>query len=285
MARPLRIEYPDALYHVMSRGNAYQNIFLDDKDRGVFLSNLRDCIALHNLICHAYCLMDNHYHLLIETPDGNLSRAMRDINGNYTQRFNTLHQRVGHVLQGRYKAYVIEKEPYLLEVARYIVNNPVEAKIVEHPKDWKWSSYKATAGLMKQPTWLQIDFTLSLFSKSQQDAQKQYRKFVNEGIEHESPYSEVKKGVILGSPQFVHWIWETQTNGSEDVKDIPRDQRIIGRPSLEEIFKDQLTKEERNQAICFARFRCGYLTTEIARHASVNRSTVGKICKQYEWKK
>ena len=146
MARPLRIAYPGALYHVMSRGNARQPIFLDDIDRHSFFKNLERCIELHNLICHAYCLMDNHYHLLLETPDGNLSSAMRDVNGNYTQWFNTRHERVGHVLQGRYKAHVIEKEPYLLEVVRYIVNNPVRANLVTHPKDWKWSSYRSSAG-------------------------------------------------------------------------------------------------------------------------------------------
>ena len=170
MVRPLRIEYPGALYHAMSRGNAYQDIFHDDRDRQSFLKNLEHCTELHNLICHAYCLMDNHYHLLIETPDGNLSKAMRDINGNYTQKFNARHKRVGHLLQGRYKAYLVEKDLYLLEVARYIVNNPVEAKLVQYPQDWKWSSYKATAGFVKAPDWLEVDFALGLFLKQRKEA-------------------------------------------------------------------------------------------------------------------
>lgn len=285
MARPLRIEYPGALYHIMSRGNAYQDIYLNEEDRQAFLKNLEHCINLHNLVCHAYCLMSNHYHLLIETPDANLSQAMRDINGNYTQWFNTKHSRVGHVLQGRYKAYVIEKEPYLLEVVRYIVNNPVEAEVTKHAKDWNWSSYKATAGIVRVPKWLESDFTLSLFSKERKEAQKQYRKFVKDGLDCESPYNEMKEGVILGSQQFIDWVWETQTNGSEEIKEIPRNQRIVGRPSLEEIFGAVLTKEERNKAICFARSRCGYLTTEIAREVGIDRSTVGKICKQYQLRK
>lgn len=277
MVRPLRIEYPDALYHVMSRGNAYQNIFLDDKDRHAFLQNLEYCIRLHNLICHAYCLMGNHYHLLLETPDGNLSQAMRDINGNYTQRFNARHKRVGHVLQGRYKAYLIEKDLYLLEVTRYIVNNPVKASMVGHPKDWQWSSYRTTAGARKSPKWLETDFSLSLFSKNRKDAQKQYRTFVKKGMERESPYTEIKEGVILGSPQFVDWIWETQTNGSEQIKELPRNQRIVRRPLLEEIFYEHMTKEQRAAAIKFARFGYGYLTTEIAKHVGLDRAVVGRI--------
>ncbi|MBU4452912.1 transposase, partial [Patescibacteria group bacterium] len=164
MARPLRIEFPGALYHVMSRGNARQDIYTDDNDRREFLKNLEHCIKFHNLICHAYCLMGNHYHLLVETPDGNLSQAMRDINGNYTQKFHYLHNRVGHLLQGRYKAFVIEKEAYFLAVARYIVLNPVRDKLVEHPKLWKWSNYNATAGHNRGPVWLDVDTTLDLFS-------------------------------------------------------------------------------------------------------------------------
>lgn len=206
MSRPLRIQYPGALYHVMSRGNAYQDIYLNDLDRRVFLQNLEQCIASHNLICHAYCLMGNHYHLLLETPDGNLSAAMRDINGNYTQRFNARHKRIGHVLQGRYKVFVVEKNLYLLEVARYIVNNPVAAKLVEHPKDWKWSSYRATAGLIQIPQWLKSHFLLSLFSKQKIEAQKLYQRFVKEGLERDSPYNNVKEGVILGSHQFIDWV-------------------------------------------------------------------------------
>lgn len=277
MARPLRIEYPGAFHHVMSRGNAYQDIYLNDQDRRAFLKNLQHCIELHNLICHAYCLMDNHYHLLIETPDANLSSAMRDINGNYTQKFNARHKRTGHVLQGRYKAYVIEQELYLLEVVRYIVNNPVEEKMVDHTKEWVWSSFKATSGMLKAPKWLETDFTLGLFSKDRKESQKQYRKFVKEGINRGSPYDQLKEGVILGSPQFIDWVWETQTNGIEEVKEIPRDQRIVGRPSLEEIFEDEMTKDERDTAIKFARFRCSYLTTEIAKHVGLERSVVGRI--------
>lgn len=276
MARPLRIEYPGAVYHVMSRGNAYQDIYLDNQDRRVFLKNLESCIELHNLVCHAYCLMDNHYHLLLETPDGNLSQAMRDINGNYTQKFNARHKRVGHVLQGRYKAYVIEKEPYLLEVARYIVNNPVEAKMVQNPREWKWSSYKTTAGVVKSPKWLETDFTLGLFAKQRQEAQKRYRKFVKEGLERGSPYGEVREGVILGSPQFVDWIW-SEFKDKEAIQEVKKSERMIGRPTLEDLFDDITTKEARDATVKIARIRAGYSVTDIAKHLKLHRTTVSRI--------
>ncbi len=280
MARPLRVEYPGALYHVMSRGNGYQNIYKEDKDRLLFLEMIQDAVELHNLIVHAYCLMDNHYHLLIETPDGNLSKAMRDINGNYTQSFNARHKTVGHLMQGRYKAFVIEKDTYLLAVSRYIVLNPVRDSLCDHPKKWKWSSYQHTAGTSKCPEWLHTDWILSLFGDERKEAQKQYRKFVMDGIAADNPYNDLTNGFILGSPQYVHWIWENHTNGSEQLKEYPREQRIVGRPTLDEIFEGVSSKQERDNAIKFARFRCGYLSTEIAKHLGLHCSTIGQISRK-----
>ena len=133
MARPLRIEYPGAVYHITSRGNARADIFLMDDDRQVFLDILGNTVEKYNWLCHAFCLLDNHYHLLIETPDPNLSLGMRQLNGVYTQTFNRTHDRVGHVFQGRYKAILVEKESHLLELCRYVVLNPVRAKMVSKP--------------------------------------------------------------------------------------------------------------------------------------------------------
>lgn len=279
MARPLRVEYPGALYHVIARGNAKQAIFLDDKDRQKFLYWLKKAVETHNIVCHAYCLMNNHYHLLIETPDANLSTTMRDLNGNYTQWFNAKYERVGHLFQGRYKAFVIEKETYLLEVARYIVLNPVRAGLVGYPKRWKWSSYRATVGTTKKPEWLFCDAILALFSQTKRNAQRRYRQFVDGGIDSQDPYDQVTNGFLLGSPQFVDWIWE-KTNGSEDLKEHPRKERIVGRPTLEEIFLNTNNKQARNDAIIFAKIRCGYLNSEIARHLGIHGSTVGKLCRQ-----
>jgi len=128
MARALRIEYPGPLYHVTARGNAQQDIFLGDEDRQQFLAVLSRVVSRFHLLLHAYCLMDNHFHLLVETPEANLSEAIRQLNGVYTQAFNRRHQRVGHVLQGRFKAIVVDRDSYLLELCRYVVLNPVRAK-------------------------------------------------------------------------------------------------------------------------------------------------------------
>ena len=279
MARPLRVEFNGALYHVTARGNARQKIFFNDTDRIAFLKNLAYCLALHNVILHAYVLMGNHYHLFVETPDGNLSAFMRDVNGNYSQWFNFVHKRVGHLFQGRYKSFVIDGDSYLFEIARYIVLNPVRARLVAHPRDWKWSSYKATAGHIKTPDWLTTDWILGTFSKSRLEAQKQYRTHVKEGIGGDSPFDNVREGVILGDQQFVDWIWSTQTNGSEEIKEIPRAERIVGRPSLETLFEDIQNKAERNVAICMARERCGYSLSDIARHVKLCPSAVGKIAR------
>lgn len=125
MARPLRLEFPGAVYHITSRGNEKNPIFLSNKDRTLFLNTLEKTIDKYKWVCHAYCLMDNHYHLLIDTPLPNLSSGMRQLNSVYTQAFNKRHKRIGHLYQGRFKAIVIDKESYLLEVARYVVLNPV----------------------------------------------------------------------------------------------------------------------------------------------------------------
>ena len=164
MARPLRIEYPGAVYHVTSRGNEKKAVFKSDQDRTNFLNTLQHVNKRYNWICHAYCLMDNHYHLLIETPDGNLSIGMRQLNGVYTQLFNKLHGRTGHLFQGRYKAILIQKDSHLLEVCRYVVLNPVRANMVEAPGAWKWSSYRAIVGMEAVHPCLTKDWVLGQFS-------------------------------------------------------------------------------------------------------------------------
>ena len=166
MARPLRIEVAGGLYHITSRGNGREDIYLDDNDRALWLQVFGDVCERFNWICHAYCLMGNHYHIVVEIVEGNLSRGMRQLNGVYTQRFNRTHERVGHVFQGRYKSILVEKERYLLELSRYVVLNPVRAKIVHDPGEWPWSSYRAMLGEDACPRWLQRDWLLSQFGSS-----------------------------------------------------------------------------------------------------------------------
>lgn len=277
MARPLRIEYPGALYHVISRGNAHQDIFKDDKDRNKFLDWIADAVEGHHIVVHAYCLMNNHYHLLIETPEANLSKAIRDINGNYTHSFNLKHKSVGHLFQGRYKGFVIEKEMYLLQVARYIVLNPVRAGMVRHPREYQWSSYNQTAKFIQKNKWLHVDWILGFFDREIKKAKKCYRNFIGDGMDADDPYDDVTNSFLLGSPQFVSWIWETKTNGSEILKEYPKEQRIVGRPRLDEIFENVRDKTDRNSAIKFARFRCGYPATEISKYVKLHPSVVGRI--------
>jgi REP element-mobilizing transposase RayT len=158
MARPLRLEFAGALYHLTARGNARADIFVDDADRSLFLDLLGKEIAQQGWRCYAYCLIDNHYHLLIETPEANLAAGMRRFNGVYTQAFNRRHSRVGHLFQGRYKSIVVDKESYGLELCRYIVLNPVRARMVKRPGDWAWSSYRATVGQVGNSDWSNISW-------------------------------------------------------------------------------------------------------------------------------
>jgi REP element-mobilizing transposase RayT len=170
MARPLRIEYPGAVYHLTARGNARQPIFRDDADRELFLSTPSHVISRYAWRCHAYCLMANHYHLLVETPKANLSRGMRQLNGVYTQAFNRRLGRVGHLFQGRYKAILVEKEAHLLELCRYVVLNPLRVKARQRVEDWRWGSYRATAGLAPLPNFLTVDLVLGHFGQPRRKA-------------------------------------------------------------------------------------------------------------------
>ncbi len=234
MARPLRIEFPGAIYHVTSRGNAQTSIFLDDIDRNTFLSVLGLTLHRFNVLCHAYCLMTNHFHLLLETPDANLSKAMRQLNSVYTQAFNRRHGRVGHVLQGRFKSIVVDREAYLLELCRYIVLNPVRACMVKEPGKYPWSSYRDTAGLGKKPDFLAVDWILEQFGADRAQARKEYRLFVKAGLDAESPWNDLKGQCLLGDDPFLEKIFPLLKDKSA-FKEIPRVQRFADRPALEEV--------------------------------------------------
>ena len=203
MARPLRIEYAGALYHLTSRGDRREDIYLDDIDRVIFLEVLAGVCERFCWVCHAYCLMSNHYHLLIETRESTLSQGMRQLNGVFTQRSNHRHHRVGHVFQGRYKAILVQKESYLLELARYVVLNPVRAGMVRSAKDWPWSNYRSTAGWDDAPEWLNTDWLLSAFGAKRKPAMEAYRKFVSEGRGLRSPWEDLKRQIYLGDEAFV----------------------------------------------------------------------------------
>lgn len=281
MARPLRIEFPGAIYHATSRGNARRKIFLDDEDREAFLSILAWVVERFGWICHAYCLMDNHFHLLIETPEPNLARGMRQLNGVYTQAFNRHHRKVGHLFQGRYKAILVERDGYLLELARYIVLNPVRARIVKAPEGYAWSSYRPTLGLDPIPPGLSVDGLLGQFAKTKPAARSRYAAFVQAGLGQPAPWESLKGQVLLGSEAFVEKM-APQLKASEAVAEIPKRQRRLHRPALKQLLAGVDSKEARNRALASAYLEHGYTLAEIGREAGLHYATVSRIIKARE---
>lgn len=281
MSRPLRVEFPGAVYHVTSRGNARKKIFLNDGDRETFIVTLAWVVGRFGWICHAYCLMDNHFHLLIETPQPNLSSGMRQLNGVYTQRFNRVHKRVGHLFQGRFKAILVERDNYLLELCRYIVLNPVRAHMVATANQYLWSSYRATVGESPVPAGLTIDWVLSQFATTKAVARKRYAVFVEEGVGRPSPWVELKGQVLLGSDQFVE---SMAPHLDEQVTrlEVPKGQRLMHRPSLEKLFSGAESKASRNVTMAKCYLEYGYTQAEIANALELHYATVSRIIKMVE---
>jgi putative transposase len=277
MARPLRIEYPGAVYHVTSRGNEKKPVFRDDQDRTNFLNTIQHVIKRYHWICHAYCLMDNHYHLLIETPDGNLALGMRQLNGVYTQLFNKRHARVGHLFQGRYKAILIQKDTHLLEVCRYVVLNPVRAKMVQAPEQWSWSSYQATAGKALCHPCLTRDWVLRQFSSKKGIAEKEYREFVRRGIGKGTIWEDLKGQSLLGEEEFVDGLID-YLSPYKNVPEIPRSQRFANRPSLEKMFTPDVInkRQKRNRAIAVAIEKHGYRQREVAEYLGMYFTSISR---------
>lgn len=278
MARPLRIEFPGALYHITSRGNARQNIFPAQDDFSGFITILCKVIKRYHLILHFYCLMHNHYHLLIETPEGNLSRGMRQLNGVYTQYINQKYHRAGHLFQGRYKSILVDKENYLLALSRYIALNPFRAKLVDDPKDWPWSSYPQYIGLQKTIACLSTDWLLAQFSPQRRDAMKAYQEFVLSGMNLESPFKRVKGQIFLGSDTFIKKM-EQFIEEQDRLAEIPKKQRYATRPSLDALFQKE---EQQDRKIYQACQEYGYTLKEIAAYLGVHYTTVSKIIKRVE---
>ncbi|MBI3372546.1 MAG: transposase [Betaproteobacteria bacterium] len=278
MSRPLRIEYPDALYHLTSRGNARGEIYLDDTDREIFLDMLASVVERFGWRIHAYCLMGNHYHLLAGTPQPNLSRGMRWLNGVYTQRFNRRHGRVGHVFQGRFKAILVEPESYLLELARYVVLNPVRAGLANSPGRWRWSSYAATAGEQPSPRWLSVNWLLEQFGNGQASAQNLYRQFVLDGYDRTSPWRDLRGQLLLGNESFAQTLAPRLVAAANRVE-TSRSQRLAHRPELSSLLpgSDGNNKVQRDAAIRDAHIRHAYTLAEIARHVGLHYATVSRI--------
>jgi REP element-mobilizing transposase RayT len=272
MSRPIRIEFSGALYHVTSRGDRRESIYEDDADRAHFLEVLGQVVADFNWICHACCLMTNHYHLVIETPDGNLSKGMRQLNGVFTQYSNRRHGRTGHLFQGRYKAILVDGDSYLLELARYVVLNPVRAGMVGEAGEWPWSSYRAMVGAAEPPAWLAPDGLLAVFSKQRPAAVRRYRKFVAEGVGAASVWTDLKGQAFLGDDEFVARSLR-RSKASRDVN-IPKAQRRPPPPSLDGIARKHAGRDD---AIVAAHATGGYSYQQIAEYFGVHFTTVGRV--------
>jgi len=276
MSRPLRLEFSGALYHVTSRGNERKPIYREEKDFELFFDILGEACERFNWVVHAYCLMTNHYHLLVETPDANLSKGMRHLNGVYTQKFNRLYKRVGHLFQGRYKAILVQKEAYLLELSRYIVLNPVRAKgLVDSPDEWPWSSYLATIGQVENPKWLAVDALLRSFSNKRQQAVSRYVEFVQQG-KGVKVWDQLKSQVFLGNDEFVNH--HLQQLKDEELAEVPAKQRR-GKAQPIESYVD-CNKLDSKQGMAEAYLSGGYSMSEIARAFDVHYSTVSRAVAQ-----
>jgi REP element-mobilizing transposase RayT len=277
MTRPLRLELAGGLYHVTSRGDRREDIYLSDEDRLMWLDTLAEVCARFRWKCYAYCQMSNHYHLLIETPEANLSKGMRQLNGVYTQRFNRRHQHVGHVFQGRFKAILVEKDSYLLELARYVVLNPLRAKMVKRLEKWPWSSYLATCGEADRPEWLDCEFLLSCFSTQPTRAVSRYVAFVHEGRGVPSVWEQLQGQIYLGSETFI-----TKMQSLLDQQIFPAEIPRAQRQAVKRALVDFAKKYPRDEAIALAYLSGQHTMAAIAKHFGVHYTTVSRVVKNHE---
>jgi len=277
MARKPRVEFSGALYHITARGNQRTDVFNSDADREYFLELLRRIASRLGWRIHAYCLMGNHYHLLVETPGPNLGKGMQALGTTYTQAFNRRNRKIGHLFQGRYKALIVEKESHLLEVSRYIVNNPVTASFVEHPWEWPWSSYRATAGMAPAPAWLETAWTLERFHPTDsKKAVAKYRQFADNQSSGD-PFAELHLGLILGSEQFAA---EMKPMVEASLSKDRSARTLAAQRPLGELFAGCAGRGERNASILLAYDSEGYTLAEIAGFLGLHEGSISRIIRR-----
>lgn len=275
MARPLRIELAGGLYHVTSRGDRREDIYYNDTDRRAWLSLFANVCQQYNWVCHGWCQMTNHYHVILETAEGNLAQGMRQLNGVYTQIINRTYRRVGHVFQGRYKAILVEKDSYLLELARYVVLNPVRAGMVADASQWPWSSYAAMVGQEAKPAWLHTDWLLGQFSAQRQRAIGKYVDFVRAGTGLPSLWEQLQGQIFLGSAAFIERLQSAAPDHTL-ISEIPTAQR---RP-LAQPLEYYRAHAASNKAAMVAAYASGdYTMQQIADFFGVHYATVSRAVK------
>lgn len=289
MARPLRIEFPGAFYHVTTRGNERKEIYKSSKDRERFLFYIEVAAERYGAVIHTYCLMNNHYHLFLETPFGNLSKIMRHINGSYTTYFNARRKRSGHLFQGRYKAIVVDTDKYGKELSRYIHLNPVRAGAVSEAEEYSWSSYGYYIGNKSAPEWLKTDFILGYFDKKMIAARKKYKAFVDDvaGRAYSSPLKDVVGSTLLGSAAFVNEIKSKYLEERKRDRNIPALRALSDRPTIEEIAsvvrgvggdRDKLI---RKMSIYFCHRYSGLRLRDIGEYFNIGESAVTQVSRRF----
>lgn len=280
MARPLRIEFPGAIYHVTSRGDRREPIFVDDVDRESLIAVLATGMSRFDAQVLAYCLMGNHYHFVLHTRQANLSPLMRYVNGVYTQAFNRRHAKVGHLLQGRFKAILVDRDAYLLEVCRYVELNPVRAGIVNEPAQWPWSSYRAHVGQVPKPEWLDSAglhaYLLGYTARSVADerrAAQAYVELVAAGRDVRLWDETLRQQIYLGDEAFVERMQALAAPQTAATRDVPKVQR--SKPLT--LSQWLSTSESRDQAFLRAHTQSGISMTAIAQEMGLSVSYVSRL--------
>jgi REP element-mobilizing transposase RayT len=289
MSRPLRIDYPGAWHHVMNRARRGHVLYQDNEDHELFLSLLRETAAMFHMNVAAYCLMPNHYHVLVQTEDGNLSRCMRHVNGVYTQKYNIRYKTDGTLFRGRYKSVLVQADSHLLQLIRYIHKNPVKAGMAENLADFRWSSHAGYVSGKREWAWLHTDFILSMLTQDKKQQDIQYKSFMGmpDSEEIEVFYAKKNLSSILGEKTFIHWVKEIFFQEKKD-QDVPDSKRLA--PDIDQINcvvaniygidKDRLFKakrgvenEPRNVAIYITRHLKGEPLNKIGEAFNLNRDS------------
>ena len=277
MTRPLRLEFPGALYHVTSRGNRQKPIYRDDSDHYAWQDTLGLVCRRHNFVVHSFCQMGNHFHVLIETVEANLAQGMRQLNGIYTQHFNRRHHLVGHLFQGRYKAILVQKESYLLALCRYIALNPIRANMVSSPDDWQWSSHHYLVNSASPPGWLEHGRLLALFGDTREAAIAAYRTFVLAGIGESSPLAATRHRVLLGDDNFVSA--HQQLQQSRKLVETARAERRAVALSIDTY---RARYVDRNEAMARAYLSTAFTMAQLADAFGVSTKTVSRAVVAFE---
>ncbi|MGA2531895.1 MAG: transposase [Candidatus Aminicenantales bacterium] len=290
MARQLRIEYPGAFYHVTSRGNQKQPIFLAEEDRYYFLKCLGDAHGKFQSIIHVYCLMENHYHLLIETPHGQLSRIAHSINTTFSVYFNKRHDRCGHLFQGRFKAILVQAEEYAREVGPYVHLNPVRAGIVDSPEEYAWSNYREYLGTMSPRPWTSTSLILSAFGAEPSIAMQRYSEYVTWRLKQKlpNPLEAAAASGILGRPEFIEQMEKTflTERRGERNRDFPQLRKLRDRPKMADILAvakeifGQENRYARKVAILIIHKNTNYSLREIGDFFRIGISAITDICRR-----